>query len=437
MVEQRRRYVVGARRIRDPEKRDAARAVLGPVGAPNRDAGYEDVIGSNEDGPEGEPVAYVVHLTPEEVARFTEASNARYVEEDPIETADPVEVIPAVDHSVDDGIPGPETMAWLGADLPSHDGDGTLCAVLDGGTTQAVRERMGWELVAKHNFTTDPEGPDGITNTHGCLVTPNCLPPHARLIEAIIGSNDGWSRSSWFAQAARWACDRGAQVINYSYSGSSPSSVSADALAYARDRGVLVFASAGNDGQHALGYPAANSRDYANTASSIAFDERNDLRAPFSNYHETATGCAPGVRVVSLNAAGELVRWSGTSASSPLMAMVALMALTGGRHTPMRVMEAFKATARDTPAPKAEEGGGGWNLRAALAYLEPKPEPPPAPLEPLFYTTRCGWTYHRLPPHWWMKPHRFYPTEVEAAANGRRLCLLCKRSWPTAWAGQG
>ena len=45
-----------------------------------------------------------------------------------------------------------------------------------------------------------------------------------------------------------WAADHGARIVNLSLGGREPSSVLADAVAYARGKEVLVVAAAGNDG---------------------------------------------------------------------------------------------------------------------------------------------------------------------------------------------
>lgn len=80
------RYVVGAYKI--PA---ADRDVSGPV-LSSPDAGYHDIIDSNDDPdiPLGSNVTFRAELTDGEAERFRAASNARYVEFDQIATSDPI-----------------------------------------------------------------------------------------------------------------------------------------------------------------------------------------------------------------------------------------------------------------------------------------------------------------------------------------------------------
>lgn len=375
--ESRERCVVLATKIPAVE-----RDVAGPVLA-EPEAGYEDVWNSRDDEgvPVQESVAYVAYLTSRQIEEFRAASNCEDVAADVAHTVDQLEV-QVIDAAAEERIPDLDTLRWLGADVEGWDGEGTICAVLDGGTSTPVRARMGVEVVASRNFTSETLT-DGITNEHGCLVTPDCLPSKTRLLEGVVGTKAGVSWSSWFAAGVRWAVDNHAQVINYSYSGGGASSVQLAVLRYAHEHGVLVCCSAGNEGLPQLGYPSAYCRELESVISSIAHDVRTNRIASWSNRHRDGTGCAPGVGVVSLNAAGQVVRWSGTSVSAPLMVYLLLMLLSGGRYSVAAAVAALRATARDTLEPPDAEGGGAWHFGRALEFLqardpvEPRPEVPP------------------------------------------------------------
>jgi hypothetical protein len=62
------------------------------------------------------------------------------------------------------------------------------------------------------------------------------------------------------ANGAVWAIDRGARILNMSYAGTAGSSALLDAIRYARGKGGVVVASAGNAGTSTPQYPAAYSR---------------------------------------------------------------------------------------------------------------------------------------------------------------------------------
>ena len=363
-----RRYNVGARKI-PSDQRDVAHAVL----TPEDDRGYLDVMGADgEDGVEldGEMVAtYSVLLTDAEAETFRAASNARYVEPDQV-CGIPEPVVEPVDTTdTHTTVPEIAVLDWLGVRVPGHTGTGVTVAVLDGGTTRAVRTAIGCTLAARRNFSPEPIRTDDQTTTeHGCWVTAFAVPRGARLIEAITPDRDGRSTHSASAAAMRWAADLGARIVNYSSGGPSPSNTMRDAMRYLAARGVVLVASAGNEGLNELGYPAAYCRDFAGVKSSLAFTLTR-WRAPFSNYDDTGSGAAPGDRVLSLNRYGTPVRVSGTSFSAPLMARLIALGVTDARYTAVQVADALERTAIDTPEPAEEEGAGAWNLAAALESL--------------------------------------------------------------------
>jgi len=100
---------------------------------------------------------------------------------------------------------------------------------------------------------------------------------------------------SWMIDGITWATDNGADVINISLGGDSSSNSLRDALKYAHDRGVVVCASAGNDGSSVL-YPAA----YDAYCLAVAATDYNDTRTAWSNFGSQIDVAAPGERVLSL-----------------------------------------------------------------------------------------------------------------------------------------
>lgn len=372
----RRPYNVGARKIRS-EDRDVAHAILTPAD----DRGFYDIIGADDDPsvPLGADVTYRVELTDEEAAQFRAASNCRYVELDEKTTSDSAAVNGEGRVGSDElSIPSASTMAYMRAVFPGADdwhGRDVPVAILDGGTTTAVRDFMGWTLVARKEFQTDPVGGDEITSEHGCLVAPNGVPAGGMILDAIISDDDGTAAFSASAAAMRWAADNGAKIVNYSFSGASSSQTLLDAIVYLRDRGVQLFCSAGNDGLNQLNFPSSQSRYYPNVHSSVAFDQGTDTRASFSNYHLDASGCAPGNDVLSLEPDATVITWDGTSASTPHMASLCARICTGGQYTAAQAAGALESSARDTGQTIDEQGNGAWSMEAALTLLGALDEP--------------------------------------------------------------
>jgi hypothetical protein len=377
----RRRYVVGAVKIPNWQ-RTIAHDVL-PDDEAWAERGYRDVIGSDSDHPDGmakfpygAEVSYSVELTDDEAAQFAAASNLRYLEEDRLNqpsrhVARPTGTAP---------VPTLATLNWLRAttvDLRAWHGRDVRVAVLDQGTTQAMRDAMGLTLVARTITGSATLGPGQELVRpefeHGCLVTGNAVPAGGLLLDCIIIEPDGSAFDSAEAAGIRWAVDNGAKVINLSFNGSSadvPSQAFQDACAYARDNGgAQLVISAGNNNLTDLQIPASASRLFAGVHSSIAFDESTDRRALFSSHAGDASGCSTGVDATSFDPYGNPVLWNGTSASAPHMVQLMARVLTGGQFTPQQVGTAFKSNTRDTGAGASEQGGGAYDLQRVLAAL--------------------------------------------------------------------
>ncbi len=78
-------------------------------------------------------------------------------------------------------------------------------------------------------------------------------------------------------------------VINLSLGGPGFNQTLQDAVTAARNRGVTIFAAAGNENSGTPSFPAA----YADVVSVAAVDQ-NLARAPYSNFHASVDLCAPG-----------------------------------------------------------------------------------------------------------------------------------------------
>ncbi len=103
--------------------------------------------------------------------------------------------------------------------------------------------------------------------------------------------------SSFAAEAIVYAADNGADVINMSFGYPWRIEVLDDALAYANSRGVVLCASAGNDGGSYLNFPAGSPYTMAVSASNSS-----NKMAAFSTYGDHISVCAPGEAVLSLRA---------------------------------------------------------------------------------------------------------------------------------------
>ena len=150
----------------------------------------------------------------------------------------------------------------------------------------------------------------------------------------VISENDSGSISG-IISGIRYATNNGAKVLNmslgFTFRGAGDGDLLHRELKRARDRGVLVCASAGNGGDDKIGdnnyrtpqYPAAYSLENIIT---VAATDYNDQLTEFSNYGKTSVDlAAPGRSVysarpvVSQSSTG-YGSASGTSMSSPMVA---------------------------------------------------------------------------------------------------------------------
>ena len=157
---------------------------------------------------------------------------------------------------------------------------------------------------------------------HGTMVAGlvHLVAPGARIMPLKAFRADGSADIFDIASAIRYAVDNGANVISMSFSYDTPSPVLSGAIDYAKSRGVLCVASAGNAGKKTVMYPAGYS--YVVGVGSVNFSDR---RSPFSNYGSSASTSAPGEALVTLFPGGNYAAVWGTSFSSALVAGSAIL----------------------------------------------------------------------------------------------------------------
>lgn len=150
---------------------------------------------------------------------------------------------------------GPASVpAWV-----QHAAAGVTIAVIDTGVDPkspalAGRVSSTWNVVTGSATVSDSFG-------HGTLVASLAASGsgEARLMVVQASAGDGTFSDLDDAAAIRWAVDHGANIVNLSLGGSTPSSAEASAVRYAIAHGVLLVAAAGNSGDQgdAPIYPAA------------------------------------------------------------------------------------------------------------------------------------------------------------------------------------
>jgi thermitase len=232
---------------------------------------------------------------------------------------------------------------------------------------------------------TDPQDDNG----HGTHV--------AGIAAATTNNSTGVAGASWGAQvmpikilnrygsgsysdlaaAVIWAADHGADVINMSLGGGSPSSILEDAVNYAYARGVVQVAAAGNTGSGYILYPARYTHVIA-----VGATDANDNRASFSNYGAELDLVAPGVSIYSTRLGSSYGYRNGTSMSTPYVSGLAAI-LTGlsRPYSPDLIAYEMQSTALDLGATGWDTfcGHGLIQMDAALAGALPTATPTTVP----------------------------------------------------------
>lgn len=185
----------------------------------------------------------------------------------------------------------------------------------------------------------------------------------ATLMPVKVLDHFGSGTSAAIADAIRWAADNGAKVINMSLGGGGRSAVMENAVKYARAKGVVVVAAAGNGGRAVVEFPAA----YPGSVAVSAVGPTGKL-APYSSYGKELDIAGPGGDKSQGPEAGVLqntidpkdpsqsvyASYQGTSMATPHVAGVAALLYAAGAKNPDQVEAALFKSA------KAAEDQTGW-----------------------------------------------------------------------------
>ena len=211
-------------------------------------------------------------------------------------------VVAILDTGVDGGHPELAPRIWTNAaEIPLNGRDDDLNGHVD--------DVHGWDFSGDF-FTIPPpaDGDNDPSDRHGHGT--HC----AGIVGALAGNGQGIAGlvtpcrimplkmfpaafTSVAARAIVYAADNGADVINMSWGGPWYSRTLKEALDYARSRGVVLVAAAGNSGEEAPFYPAA----YPGVIAVSATDDLDHV-TDFSTFGSWIDLAAPGQSILSLRA---------------------------------------------------------------------------------------------------------------------------------------
>src|SRR6266446_3174280 len=202
---------------------------------------------------------------------------------------------------------------------------------------------------------------------HGTLVagTIHVVAPDARLVPIKAFDAYGYTTMFNLIESVFKAIDLDVDVLNMSFSTMENSDIFRKTLDTAREEGIAIVASAGNDACDGKGlYPAAYPGVFG-----IAATDLNDRLASFSNYGTGVSATAPGAYVISTLPGGKYAAVWGTSFSAPVVSgAMALLASNRGHGKSNATLVINTADSIDALNPGYEKklGKGRINVRQAL-----------------------------------------------------------------------
>jgi len=318
------------------------------------------------------------------------------------------------------GVRMPEAWGFLGS--PGLPGKNIVVAVVDTGVAyenyrsgpyifEKAEDLQGTDFVAGYDVVNNDTHPnDDRSPGHGTHVTGTIAQStdngigvagiafNCSIMPVKVLDKNGSGTSGDVAEGIRWAVDHGADVINLSLGGSSPSLVIEEAVEYAYDHNVTVVAAAGNSGIGQLDYPAA----YNMYVIAVGATQYDKSLAPYSSFGPGLDIVAPGGNTgVDQNGDGyadgvlqqtfekpnprstvwDYYFFQGTSMATPHVSAVAALLLScGNAATPDDVREAIQSSALDLgdTGPDETFGYGLLDVYAALQWNKGPVDNPPA-----------------------------------------------------------
>ena len=255
-------------------------------------------------------------------------------------------------------------------------GRGVKIAVIDSGVDRTHSDLKG--AVSEAFDATDGKDtkPDvhgtaiaGIIRARGLVtgVAPDANLLAVRAFFAVPKRDLPESTSFIVLRALDWSVQRGAQIVNLSFSGGRDPVIERAVVAATR-RKVILVAAAGNGGPEAVpSYPAA----YPDVIAVTALDSAQRLYT-HANHGSYITFAAPGVDILVPGLRNGHMFMSGTSmAAAYVSGIMALLLEKEPRLAPEDVLRALAETAEDLGmrGPDDEFGVGRVHARAALDAL--------------------------------------------------------------------
>jgi hypothetical protein len=254
-------------------------------------------------------------------------------------------------------------------------GEKILIAVIDSGVDTSHPELAGMVVDSFDALKSDEKAHTHGTAVAGAIVAHSKLmgaAPEARILAARAFSAQKTSVEATtysIRQSLDWAMERGARIINMSFTGPRDPSLE-EKMGQARQKGIVLIAAAGNGGPNApKAFPAA----YPNVIAVTATDAEDNLFKGANRGGYIAVA-APGVDLLlPAPEVGYQVTTGTSFAAAEVSGIVALMLERKSDLSPEGVKKALTATARDLGPTGVDTqfGAGLVDAYLAIRSLDP------------------------------------------------------------------
>ncbi|HBL83741.1 MAG: hypothetical protein A2Y17_08625 [Clostridiales bacterium GWF2_38_85] len=250
-----------------------------------------------------------------------------------------------------------------------------VVAVLDSGVDRTHEDLAGSNILTGYDAITRKSGVSSDPLGHGTGVTGIIIAQHNELgvagvapdvtvLPIRVTSEKDQIYSADFIAGLRFAADSGADVINMSFGGIGMSNTEQNAIKYAADKGCILIAAAGNEGnsiENAGKYSYPASYDYVISVASI---NSNLEVSGFSQFNDRVDIAAPGesITILSVNGEAKYTTDSGTSYAAPYVSAIAALALSALDEGVKINSDAFLALLRNSAGMKIHNNYIGYGI---------------------------------------------------------------------------
>ncbi|AOM13798.1 S8 family peptidase [Bacillus thuringiensis] len=243
-------------------------------------------------------------------------------------------------------------------------------AIVDTGV-QGTHPDLSSKIIYGHDYVSD----DNISNDgngHGthcagiaAAITNNKkgmagVAPQASIYAVRVLDNQGSGTLDNVAKGIKEAADSGVKVISLSLGAPNGGTALQQAIQYAWNKGAVIVAAAGNDGDTTPNYPA-----YYDNVISVASTDQNDEKSYFSTYGNWVDVAAPGSNIYSTYKGSTYRTLSGTSMATPHVAGIAALLANKG-YTNYQIRQIIEETADKLPGTENYWKNGRVNAYKAV-----------------------------------------------------------------------